>query len=207
MQQLVWETEPSHSLSAQMLMIYSFVLPKLSAHAIKLVMGLMHYDELRRMASTRRALAGAPGPIKLVPPMKVLSAQTHSAGHKLTATRSQRVLVVEVDGIQVTIPANTAILVDRNRSCRPHKVIAQMKVNATQPVHSGAAGEGSQSFFSGSEELTYVSPELLTPTPRRRLSPFLEGSTSRRGAEMRTWKHQSSRCLCMCRDPSLCVPF
>ena len=70
MQQLVWETEPSHSLSAQMLMIYSFVLPKLSAHAIKLVMGLMHYDELRRMASTRRALAGAPGPIKLVPPMK-----------------------------------------------------------------------------------------------------------------------------------------
>jgi hypothetical protein len=146
MQQLVWETEPAHSLSAQMLMIWCFILPKLSAHAIKLVMGLMHFDELRQMASTRGALAIATGPIEVVPTMKAFSDPLPDEGHKLTPTRSQRVLVFEVDGMQVTIPANTAILVNRKRSCRPHKVLAQMKANAALPAQSGAAGAGAQSF-------------------------------------------------------------
>jgi hypothetical protein len=118
MQQLVWETEPAHSLSAQMLMIYSFILPKLSAHAIKLVMGLMHFDELRQMASTRGALAISPGPIKLVPTMKALSDPTLAEGHKLTPTRSQRALVFEVDGeSKAFVPSAQGDCADEGECC------------------------------------------------------------------------------------------
>jgi hypothetical protein len=144
MQQLVYETEPAHSLSAQMLMIWCFILPKLSAHAIKLVMGLMHFDELRQMASTKGALSVATGPIEVVPMEKAFSDPL--LVDRLTPTRTQRVLVFEVDGMQVTIPVNTAVLVNRKRSCRPHKALALMKANDAQPAQAGTAGAGDQSF-------------------------------------------------------------
>jgi hypothetical protein len=65
---------------------------------------------------------------------------------RLTPTRTQRVLVFEVDGMQVTIPVNTAVLVNRKRSCRPHKALALMKANDAQPAQAGTAGAGDQSF-------------------------------------------------------------
>ena len=129
---------------ARCLMVWCFILPKLSAHAIKLVMGLMHFDELRQMASTKGALAVATGPIEVVPMTKAFSDPL--SVDKLTPTRTQRVLVFEVDGMQVTIPVNTAVLVNRKRSCRPHKVLAQMKANDAQPAQAGTAGAGDQSF-------------------------------------------------------------
>jgi hypothetical protein len=66
-QQLVWETEPFHSLSAQMLMVYSFALPMLADHARKIVMGQMQFDEVSRQASTRGATASAAADVQVVP--------------------------------------------------------------------------------------------------------------------------------------------
>jgi hypothetical protein len=61
----------------------------LSAHAIKLVMGLMHFDELRQMASTKGALSVATGPIEVVPMEKAFSDPL--SVDRLTPTRTQRV--------------------------------------------------------------------------------------------------------------------
>jgi hypothetical protein len=142
-QQLVWETDPFHSLSAQMLMIYSFALPKLADHARKIVMGQMQFDEVSRQSSTRGAAASAAVDVQVVPALKLLPNPT-------AVSVSTQVMVIECEGRMVSIPAGTVIKVDKKLSCRPRELLAQMKIEAALTER-----RGNSSVYTGSVGLQF----------------------------------------------------
>jgi hypothetical protein len=137
-QQLVWETEPFHSLSAQMLMIYSFSLPMLADLAKKMVMGQMQFDEVSRQTSTRGATASAAADVQVVPVEASLPNPT-------TASVSTQMMVFECEGRMVSVPAGTAIKIDKKLSCCPRELLEQMKVDAALTER-----RGSSSVYTGS---------------------------------------------------------
>ena len=143
-QQLVWETAPFHSLSAQMLMIYSFSLPMLADYARKMVMGQMQYDEVSRVSSTRGATTSVPAAVQVVSVKASLPSPA-------TASVSTQVMVFECEGMMVSVPVGTAIKIDKKLSCRPRELLEQMKVDdalteqrGSSSVYTGSVG--SQSF-------------------------------------------------------------
>jgi hypothetical protein len=148
-QQLVWETEPFHSLSAQMLMVYSFALLMLADHARRIVMGQMQFDEVSRQTSTRGATASAAADVQVVPVRTSLPNPT-------TASVSAQMMVLECEGRMVSVPAGTVIKMDRKLSCRPRELLAQMKVDAALTERGGVAHLSTpalsvRSFFSGND--------------------------------------------------------
>jgi hypothetical protein len=141
LQQLFWETDPFHSLTAQMLMIYSFILPMLSTHARRIVMGQMQYDELDKIASTRGAKCEVGTKVTTVPTVGSLPASI------LVPFVTKQELMVEVDGHMLTIPAGILVKKCVQRSCRPRQLLKQMEVQSEMEatragavVHAGNVG-------------------------------------------------------------------
>jgi hypothetical protein len=92
LQQLVWETDPYHSMAAQTLMIYSFALPMLATCARHMVMGVMQYDEVEKARSTRGVSCDLPADVTLVPTVGSVPASIS------VPSISAQALVVEVNG-------------------------------------------------------------------------------------------------------------
>jgi hypothetical protein len=122
-QQVVWETEPVHSLSAQMLMIYSFILPMLARHAREMVNGCMLWSEVTAGSSTRGAGDGPPVKVEVVPVV------VDSHGSYLAASTHD--IIIEADGRQVTVPKGTLVRTERKRSCKPSELLRQMRLSTT----------------------------------------------------------------------------
>jgi hypothetical protein len=133
-QQVVWATEPVHSLSAQMLMIYSFILPMLARHAREMVNGCMLWGEVTAGSSTRGTGGGAPVKVEVVPVMgdslgSCLAASTHD-------------MVIEADGRRVTVPKGTMVRTERKRSCKPSELLRSDCTTST-----GALGPRAQRLY------------------------------------------------------------
>ena len=141
LQQLVWETAPFHSLTAQILMMYSFILPMLSTHARRIVMGQMQFDELDKITSTRGARCAVGTKVTTVPTVGSLPASI------LVPFVTKHELMVEVDGHMLTIPAGILVKKCVQRSCRPRQLLEQMEVQSEMEatragavVHTGNVG-------------------------------------------------------------------
>jgi hypothetical protein len=141
LQQLVWETDPYHSMAAQTLMIYSFALPMLATCARRMVMGVMQYDEVEKARSTRGAGRDLPADVTLVPTVGSVPASIS------VSFVSKQALVVEVDGQLLTIPAGTMMEKRLLRSSRPAQLLQQMKVHSSAKatrsgtvIYNGSAG-------------------------------------------------------------------
>jgi hypothetical protein len=142
-QQLVYETEPYHSLTAQVVMMYMFILPMLGKHACELVYSHMQWKELGR--STRGAKSEAPVEVDVVP-----------AGADSRAMRSGKAttdhdVTFELNGRQVTVPKGTVVSTASRRSCKPSEAIEQMETrpNVTslrQGVSVRTASSGAMNF-------------------------------------------------------------
>jgi hypothetical protein len=144
MQQLLWETDPYHSMAAQTLMLYSFALPMLATCAKRIVMGVMQYDEVEKANSTRGARCELPAIVTVVPTVGSIPASSS------VSFVSKQALVVEVDGQSLTIPAGTTLEKRLLRSSRPHKLLQQMKVHSSAKatrdgtvIYDGSIGSSS----------------------------------------------------------------
>ena len=144
MQQLLWETDPYHSMAGQVLMLYSFALPMLATCAKRVVMGVMQYDEVKRANSTRGAGCELPAIVTVVPTVGSIPASAS------VSFVSKQALVVEVDGQSLTIPAGTTLEKRVLRSSRPRELLQQMKVNSSANatrdgtvIHDGSIGSSS----------------------------------------------------------------